>query len=173
MNAKLSMAVVSFFLMLESNTHAQNAPSSTQQSEQKCDNLQGNAKDICNAQKKGQQKIADAQAKLNRNNTPKSQLDLAQAQADAKYDVDKARCGAQVGDAKSACEEVAKAERNLSTAKAKQQSLAQAASTGNTSSGASGSQGASASGNASGDSSAKTSGPTSQPETSKPAKSSQ
>lgn len=107
-----------------------------------CGDLQGNAKDICQAEVEGQRKISEAQAKLTQRDTPKNRLDLANTQAEARYNIEKAKCGDQVGDAKKACEKVAKATRDLSMAQAEQRSLAQGAHAGPTSAGGMGEQGA-------------------------------
>jgi hypothetical protein len=113
--------------------------------------MKDNAKEICKAEADGRKTVAEAEAKVQQRGTPKNQLELAEAKAEAQYNVEKAKCGDQVGDAKKACEQVAKASRDLSTAQAKQQSLSM------TSSGASG---AAASTGSSGSSSMETMPPT-------------
>ncbi|HEU5176359.1 MAG TPA: hypothetical protein VFU24_02810, partial [Burkholderiales bacterium] len=67
----------------------------------------------------GQQKVSEAQAKVQERDTPKNRLELAEAKAEAQYDVAKAKCGDQVGDAKEACEKQAKAARDGAMAQAK------------------------------------------------------
>lgn len=107
------------------NERSQNQKES---SRQQCDKMEGNAKAICNAQADGQEKINEAQKKVSQHDSPQHRLELAEARADAQFEVSKARCGDHIGDAKKACEDEAKAMRDLSKARAKRQALAQAAS---------------------------------------------
>ena len=67
---------------------------------EKCNGMQGNAKDACKAEADGQKKVDEAQVKMTGHDSPKTRLDLANAKAEAQYDGVKARCGDQAGDAK-------------------------------------------------------------------------
>jgi hypothetical protein len=89
---------------------------------QKCNALKENAKDICKAEADGQQKVAEAQAKVTERDTPKNRLDLDKAKAEAEYKVAKERCDDQVGDAKRACTKQAKAARDSAVAQAEKDS---------------------------------------------------
>jgi hypothetical protein len=110
---------------------------------EKCNGMKDNAKDICKAEADGQKKTAEAQAKVTESDTPKNRFDLEQAKAEAQYKVANARCNDQVGDAKKACQQEAKATQDLAIAQAKKQSQTQ------TSSGSSGTGGSSSSGGSS------------------------
>jgi hypothetical protein len=160
MKTKIGIIVASFALILSANTGAQQ--SQKQQSDQqqkaameKCNGMQGNAKDICKAEADGQKKVDEAQAKMTEHDSPKTRLDLANAKAEAQYNGAKARCGDQVGDAKKACEDEAKAAQNLAKAQAKRASLTQASGAQNVSSGSSGSSGSTGSGASEGSAPAK------------------
>jgi hypothetical protein len=122
---------------------------------EKCNGMQGNAKDICKAEADGQKKVDEAQAKLTEHDSPKARLDLANAKAEAQYNGAKARCGDQVGDAKKACEDEAKAAQDLAKAQAKRASLTQATGAQNVSSGSSSSSGSTGSGGSEGSTQAK------------------
>lgn len=131
MKANLIAINASLALVFATGAYAQSSPAASDSSRQqasmedKCDNMKGNAKDICKAQADGQKKISEAQAKVNARDTPKNRLELDQAKADAQYKVSKARCGDQVGDAKNTCEKEAKASHDLAIAQAKKQSQIQ------------------------------------------------
>ncbi|HJV76714.1 MAG TPA: hypothetical protein VJ654_21050 [Noviherbaspirillum sp.] len=157
MNAKLTAIAASFALSFAAGAFAQTSSGSSgssmqgSQSQQsgkpsqtreqtidqqhqaalkKCDGLKDNAKDICKAEADGQKEIAEAQAKVTERDTPKNRLELAEARAKAQYKVEKERCDDQVGDAKSACEQAAKATRESSLAQAKMQSQTQTSGSG-------------------------------------------
>ena len=90
---------------------------------EKCKDLKGNAKDVCKKEADGHKKIAKAEAELKEQDTPKNRQKLAEAKADAQYDVAKEKCDDQKGDAKSACKKTAKAEHEGAIAQAKKASL--------------------------------------------------
>src|SRR5690606_18543802 len=58
---------------------------------QQCNKMEGNAKAICNAQADGQEKINEAQKKVSKHDSPQHRLELAEARADAQFEVSKAR----------------------------------------------------------------------------------
>jgi hypothetical protein len=76
---------------------------------ERCDTMQGNAKDVCQKEAKGKEKIAkaelDAQMKPSAANTRKVQ----EAKAEAEYDVAKERCEDKKGNDKDVCDKDAKA----------------------------------------------------------------
>ncbi|RZS33662.1 hypothetical protein [Corticibacter populi] len=84
---------------------------SYQADKERCDSLSGTAKDVCQAEAQGKEKVAHAQLDARHEPGPKAEHDLAKAQADAAYDVAKTQCGAQEGNAKDVCEKDAKAEQ--------------------------------------------------------------
>ena len=144
MNAKLTLITASLALAWSIGAHGQSAQQSEKQRIQeehkaameKCKGMQDNGKKICEAEAEGQKKVAEAEAKVKERDTPKNRLEAAEAKAEAEYDVAKAKCGDQVGDAKNACEKEAKATRDGAMAQAKLESQKQ----GSAATGASGQQ---------------------------------
>ncbi len=144
MNAKLTLVAASLAMAWSIGVHGQSAQQSDKQrieeehqaAMEKCKGMQDNGKKICEAEADGQKKVAEAEAKLKERDTPKNRLEAAEAKAEAQYDVAKAKCGDQVGDAKNACEKEAKATKDGAIAQANLESQKQ----GSASSGASAEQ---------------------------------
>lgn len=84
-----------------------------------CGSLAGNAKDICLEEAKGRQKVALATLEFDRKPDAKQREKLADARADAAYDVAKERCDDLAGNAKDVCVADAKAARTRAQADAK------------------------------------------------------
>lgn len=76
---------------------------------QKCDALNGNAKDICVKEAKGAEDVAKAELEARYKPSAKATRKVAEAKADAAYAVAKQRCQEQSGNAKDVCEKDAKA----------------------------------------------------------------
>src|SRR3954469_22672676 len=74
-----------------------------------CKDMKGNAKDVCMAEAKGNEKVAKAELDAKNKGTPKSQQHLRDVQADAAYKVAKEKCDDLKGKDKSACVKDAKA----------------------------------------------------------------
>jgi hypothetical protein len=86
---------------------------------QKCDPMKGNAKDICQAEAKGKEKVAKAELDAKHaKDRVKAQQKVTEAKAEAKYEVDKQRCDDQKGEAKDACMKQARVERDKLKGKA-------------------------------------------------------
>jgi hypothetical protein len=85
----------------------------------KCDSLSGNAKDVCQVQAKGQEKIAKAQLEADYKPTAKSRTDAAIAKADAAYETAKEKCDDFAGNPKDVCRQDAKAAHTRAVAEAK------------------------------------------------------
>lgn len=78
--------------------------------QQKCNNLSGNAKDICVEQAKGTEKIAKAELDARRNNyTAETRYDLRLAKAEATHDIAREKCDDLTGNAKDVCVKDARA----------------------------------------------------------------
>ena len=75
----------------------------------KCDAMTGNAKDVCQKEAKGKENIAKAELDAQKDPSARNQRKVAQARADAKYDVAKERCDDLKGKDKDACQLSAKA----------------------------------------------------------------
>src|SRR5262245_6241230 len=76
---------------------------------EKCDPLQGNAKDVCQKEAKGKEKVAKAELEAKTRPTPASQRKVQEAKAEAAYDVAKEKCDDQKGNDKDVCQKDAKA----------------------------------------------------------------
>lgn len=74
-----------------------------------CSSLSGNARDICAAEAKGKDNIANADAKAAYENTPKSRETARVAHAQANYDVTREKCDDLAGNRKDVCVKEAKA----------------------------------------------------------------
>lgn len=81
-----------------------------------CKSMSGNAKDICIAQAKGREEIAEAELDASRKNTEKARHNVLVTKAEAEYEVAKERCDDRAGNDKDVCLKDAKAA--LVTAKA-------------------------------------------------------
>ena len=88
----------------------------------KCDVLKDNAKDICNAQAKGDEKIAKAKLEAQYKPSPAHQEKVRRVEADAAYDIAKEKCDDQKGNAKDACQKEAKATHTSALADLKKSS---------------------------------------------------
>ena len=84
-----------------------------------CKPLKSNAQDICMAEAKGKRKVARAELEAKNAKDPaKAEKKVQDAKAEAAYDVAKERCDEQKGDAKKACIQQARAERDRAKGKA-------------------------------------------------------
>ena len=85
----------------------------------KCKDMKGNAKDICMAEAKGNEKLAKAELDLKQKDTPKNRQDVAVAKAELEYEVAKEKCDDMKGKEKNACQKDAKAARDQAKKQAK------------------------------------------------------
>lgn len=88
-------------------------------SRERCGSMQANAKDVCEAQAKGDQKIARAQLEAQYKPSARNDQKLKEAQADARYDVAKEQCDDMDGNRKDVCMKEAKAAQTAAKADAK------------------------------------------------------
>ena len=86
---------------------------------ERCSSLTGNAKDVCQAEAKGNEKVAKAQLEADYKNTDKARNDARVAKADADYDVAKEKCDDLSGNQKDVCVKEAKAAHTKAKADAK------------------------------------------------------
>ena len=94
----------------------------------KCDAVQGNAKDVCEKEAKGKEKVAKAELDAKKDPSARNQRKVEEARADAKYDVAKEKCDGMKGNEKDACQKDAKAEHERAQADIKRNSAAGASS---------------------------------------------
>ena len=85
----------------------------------KCDSLKDNPKDVCIAEAKAARTLVEANAKAQYKNTLAARTTAANDIADANYDVEKAKCGSQTGNAKDVCIKTAKANKVAAVSDAK------------------------------------------------------
>src|SRR5262245_58863142 len=88
-------------------------------SREKCNAMSGNAKDVCVAEAKGEQKKAKARAEVDHKGDDKSRYHLRMAMADADYEVAKEKCDARVGNEKDVCLKGARATHTRAKADAR------------------------------------------------------
>lgn len=86
---------------------------------EKCKDMKGNAKDICMAEAKGQEKVAKAELTAKNKDTPKNRYDVAAAKADMEYNIAKEKCDEMKGKEKDQCQKDAKAARDTAKKQAK------------------------------------------------------
>src|ERR1700704_6672464 len=67
---------------------------------ERCDPMQGNAKDICQKEAKGKEKVAKAELEAKTNPTAANTRKVQEAKADVAYDVAKERCEDKKGNDK-------------------------------------------------------------------------
>ena len=101
----------------------QRIESEAKAAKEKCKDMKANAKDICMAEAKGQEKVAKAELAVKQNDTPKNRYDVAAAKADADHDVAREKCDEMKGKDKEACQKDAKNARDAAkkTAKAERE----------------------------------------------------
>src|SRR5690606_27197434 len=68
----------------------------------RCDNLQGDEKDVCQKQAEANRATAKAESER-RKQTAEASRDANKKEKDGQYDVEKEKCGAMSGDAKDRC----------------------------------------------------------------------
>jgi len=85
----------------------------------KCKEMKGNAKDICMAEAKGQEKVAKAELAQKQKDTPKNRYDVAAAKADMDYNIAKEKCDDLKGKEKEQCQKDARAARDAAKKQAK------------------------------------------------------
>lgn len=76
---------------------------------QQCKSMKGNAKDVCEKQASGHEKVAKAELNFRADGSETNRHKLAKAKADADYDVAKEKCDDLSGNTKDVCVKDAKA----------------------------------------------------------------
>ena len=82
----------------------------------KCDALTSNAKDVCEKEAKGKEKVAKAELDAKADPSARNTRKVGEAKADAAYDVAKERCDDLKGKDKDACQKDAKAQHEKAKA---------------------------------------------------------
>jgi hypothetical protein len=90
----------------------------------RCRDLEGSAKDVCKAEVRADERVKRAELDARYHGTVAAASDLNVARARARYDVAKAKCGAEVsGEQRSQCMQVARSDKAKAAADAKLASL--------------------------------------------------
>jgi len=85
----------------------------------RCDDLAGNANDVCKAEAKAKERIAKAQLEANAKGTPKARYEAEVVRAEAEYQVAREKCDELAGNQKDVCEKDAKAAEKKTKADAR------------------------------------------------------
>ena len=78
----------------------------------KCDELKGNANDVCDDRAKGKMNVAKASLENEYKPTPEHARDVEEAKIKMAYNVADEKCDSMKGDAKDGCQKQAKMERD-------------------------------------------------------------
>jgi hypothetical protein len=84
-----------------------------------CDAMNGNAKDVCVEQAKGKEKVARAELDYKQDASERHRSKVAEAKAEAAYNVAKEKCDDLSGDQKDVCVKDAKAAKSRAEADVK------------------------------------------------------
>ncbi len=84
-----------------------------------CDGMKDNAKDVCEKEAKGKEKIAKAELTQQYKPSDKNAMKVEEAKADVAYDVAKEKCDDLKGDPKKSCEKDAKSTHEAAVKSAK------------------------------------------------------
>ena len=79
---------------------------------EKCKDMKGNAKDICMAEAKGNEKVAKAELEQKQKDSPKAVYNVAAAKADRDHAIAREKCDDMKGKDKEACQKDAKNARD-------------------------------------------------------------
>jgi len=84
-----------------------------------CDDMKGNARDVCIEQAKGREKVALAELEHSHSGKESDRIKMLEARAEASYAVARAQCDGKAGNDKSVCVKDAEAAHTAATADAK------------------------------------------------------
>jgi membrane protein involved in colicin uptake len=84
-----------------------------------CKTMKDNAKDICEAEAKGKEKLAKKELDYKKNPNEKNRADVEKMKAEVAYEVAKEKCEDLKGAEQSACKKTAKADKDKAVAAAK------------------------------------------------------
>jgi len=84
-----------------------------------CDRFKDNAKDICQAEAKAKERVANADVNYRESGSDTDRIKLAETRANAEYDVAKERCEDKPRDAQDLCKKDAKAAEMAAISRAK------------------------------------------------------
>ena len=90
----------------------------------KCKDLKDNAKDICQAEAKGHEKLAKKELDYKKNPNEKNRVDVEKMKAEVAYEIAKEKCEDQKGADALSCKKNAKADKDRAMAAAKGKTVA-------------------------------------------------
>jgi len=93
---------------------------------EKCKSMKDNAKDICEAEAKANEKVAKKELDYKKNPNDKNKTDLEKMKAEAAYEVAKEKCEDMKGADQASCKKNAKADKDRAIANAKGKKVADA-----------------------------------------------
>lgn len=93
---------------------------------EKCKSMKDNAQDICEAEAKGNEKLAKKELDYKKNPNDKNRADVEKMKAEVAYEVAKEKCEDQKGAEQASCKKQAKAEKDRAIASAKGKKVASA-----------------------------------------------
>jgi hypothetical protein len=91
---------------------------------EQCKSMKANAKDVCEAEAKGKEKLAKKELDLKKNPNDKNAQDLEKMKAEVAYEVAKEKCEDMKGAEMASCKKNAKAEKDRAIAAAKGKKVA-------------------------------------------------
>jgi hypothetical protein len=91
---------------------------------EKCKSLKDNAKDICQAEAKGNEKLAKKELDYKKNPNDKNARDVEKMKAEVAYEIAKEKCEDQKGAEMASCKKNAKADKDRAMAAAKGKTVA-------------------------------------------------
>jgi hypothetical protein len=89
-----------------------------------CDSMKDNAKDICQAEAKGKEKLAKKELDYKKNPNDKNRADVEKMKAEVAYEIAKEKCEDQKGAEMMSCKKQAKADKDSAMAAAKGKKVA-------------------------------------------------
>ena len=90
----------------------------------KCKDLKDNARDICQAEAKGNEKLAKKELDYKKNPNEKNRVDVEKMKAEVAYELAKEKCEDQKGAEMMSCKKHAKADKDSAMAAAKGKKVA-------------------------------------------------
>lgn len=93
---------------------------------EKCKSMKDNAKDVCEAEAKGNEKLAKKELDYKKNPNDKNRADVEKMKAEVAYELAKEKCEDQKGAEQASCKKQAKADKDRAISAAKGKKVASA-----------------------------------------------
>jgi hypothetical protein len=121
----IALCAASAFTMAQSMTKAEHDAAEERiemnykNAKKACDAMKDNAKDVCQEEAKGKERVEKAELENQYKPTASNARKVQEAKADTAYDLAKEKCEDQAGDAQKVCKADAKAEHDRAIKAAK------------------------------------------------------